>query len=97
MAPLPAAVFGYAALEPGGFLAWILVGLIAGAVAGRLVRGRGLGCFTDIVVGVIGAVIGGFLVGQIFPGSVFGFWGSIVVAIIGAVFLLAVLRLITQR
>jgi uncharacterized membrane protein YeaQ/YmgE (transglycosylase-associated protein family) len=83
-------------LQPGSWLMWILVGLIAGAIAARVVAGRGFGCVADIVVGVAGAVIGGFLIGQIFGVSTtVGFWGSIVVAFIGAAILLAVLKLLS--
>ena len=83
-------------LQPGSWLMWILVGLIAGAIAARVVAGRGFGCVADIVVGVAGAVIGGFLIGQIFGvNTTVGFWGSIVVAFIGAAILLAVLKLLS--
>jgi uncharacterized membrane protein YeaQ/YmgE (transglycosylase-associated protein family) len=83
-------------LQPGSWLMWILVGLIAGAIAARVVAGRGFGCVADIVVGVAGAVIGGFLIGQIFGvNTTVGFWGSIVVAFIGAAALLAVLKLLS--
>ena len=82
----------------GGFLAWILIGLIAGAVAGRLVRGRGYGCIVDIIVGLVGAFIGGLLVSAFVPVTqVYGFVGSLIVAILGAVILLAFLRLLTPR
>ena len=81
-------------LNPGGVLSWLLIGLVAGALAGRVVRGRGFGCLVDIVVGLAGAFIGGILVGAFVPG-VFGFWGSLIVAFIGAVVLLAVLRLLS--
>jgi uncharacterized membrane protein YeaQ/YmgE (transglycosylase-associated protein family) len=83
-------------LEPGSWLAWIVVGLISGAVAARVVAGRGFGCIADIVVGVAGAIIGGFLLGAIFhvTGTV-GFFGSIVVAFIGAAVLLAALKLVS--
>ncbi|HSS92459.1 MAG TPA: GlsB/YeaQ/YmgE family stress response membrane protein [Candidatus Dormibacteraeota bacterium] len=83
-------------LEPGSWLAWIVVGLISGAVAARVVAGRGFGCIADIVVGVAGAIIGGFLLGAIFhvTGTV-GFFGSIVVAFIGAAALLAALKLVS--
>jgi uncharacterized membrane protein YeaQ/YmgE (transglycosylase-associated protein family) len=83
-------------LDPGSWIAWIIVGLIAGAIAARVVAGRGFGCLADIVVGVAGALIGGFLLGAIFhvTGNV-GFWGSIVVAFIGAAVLLSVLKLIS--
>ncbi|GAC1655740.1 MAG: hypothetical protein NVS9B1_09540 [Candidatus Dormibacteraceae bacterium] len=83
-------------LEPGGILGWLLVGLIAGAVAGRLVRGKGYGCIVDIVVGLIGAFIGGALLGGFIHGQA-GFWESLVVAIIGAVVLLGALRLVRGR
>ncbi|HEY8760837.1 MAG TPA: GlsB/YeaQ/YmgE family stress response membrane protein [Candidatus Dormibacteraeota bacterium] len=82
-------------LNPGfGWLGWILIGLIAGALAGRVVRGRGFGCLVDIIVGIAGAFIGGILVGAFVPG-VAGFWESLVVAFIGAVVLLGVLRLLS--
>ncbi len=83
-------------LDPGSWLAWIIVGLIAGAIAARVVAGRGFGCIADIVVGVAGAIIGGFLLSSLFgmTGNV-GFFGSIVVAFIGAAALLAVLKLVS--
>jgi uncharacterized membrane protein YeaQ/YmgE (transglycosylase-associated protein family) len=82
-------------LNPGfGWLGWILIGLIAGALAGRVVRGRGFGCLVDIVVGIAGAFIGGILVGYFVQGAA-GFWESLVVAFIGAVVLLGVLRLLS--
>ena len=83
-------------LDPGSWLAWIVVGLIAGAIAARVVAGRGFGCLADIVVGVAGAIIGGFLLSSLFgmSGNV-GFFGSIVVAFIGAAALLAVLKLVS--
>jgi uncharacterized membrane protein YeaQ/YmgE (transglycosylase-associated protein family) len=83
-------------LEPGGIIGWIVIGLIAGAVAGRVVRGRGYGCLVDILVGVAGAFIGGALLGGFIHG-VAGFWESLVVALIGAIVLLAALNLLTGR
>ena len=83
-------------LEPGSWVSWIIVGLISGAVAARVVAGRGFGCIADIVVGVAGALIGGYLLGAIFhiTGTI-GFFGSIVVAFIGAAALLAALKLVS--
>ena len=83
-------------LQPGSWISWIIVGLIAGAVASRVVAGRGFGCFADIVVGVVGAIIGGFLLSTLFgvSGTV-GFWGSLIVAFIGAAVLLAGLKLLS--
>lgn len=82
--------------DPGSWLAWIVVGLIAGAVAARVVTGRGFGCLADIIVGIVGALIGGWLLGALFgiSGTV-GFIGSIIVAFIGAALLLSVLKLLS--
>jgi uncharacterized membrane protein YeaQ/YmgE (transglycosylase-associated protein family) len=83
-------------LDPGSWISWIIVGLIAGAIAARVVAGRGFGCVADIVVGVAGAFIGGFLLGTIFNvHTAVGFWGSIVVAFIGAAVLLSILKLVS--
>jgi uncharacterized membrane protein YeaQ/YmgE (transglycosylase-associated protein family) len=82
-------------LEPGSWLAWIVVGLIAGAIAARVVAGRGFGCLADIVVGVAGAIIGGFVLSLFGVSGTFGFLGSIVVAFLGAAVLLAGLKLMS--
>ncbi|HXM58459.1 MAG TPA: GlsB/YeaQ/YmgE family stress response membrane protein [Candidatus Dormibacteraeota bacterium] len=84
-------------LNPGGWFAWLIVGLLAGAIAGRLVRGGGYGCLVDVIVGIIGAFIGGLVVGFFLPQTQFGFFGSLVVAILGAVLLLGFIRLISPR
>lgn len=90
------AVAGGLNLQPGSWLAWIVIGLIAGAIASRVVAGRGFGCLVDIVVGVAGALIGGFLLSTLFGASgTVGFWGSLIVAFIGAAVLLAVLKLVS--
>lgn len=83
-------------LNPGNWFAWIVVGLISGAIAARVVAGRGFGCIADVVVGIAGAIIGGFLLSSLFGASgTVGFWGSIVVAFIGAAVLLAGLKLLS--
>jgi uncharacterized membrane protein YeaQ/YmgE (transglycosylase-associated protein family) len=84
-------------LSPGfGFVGWVIIGLLAGAIAGRIVRGRGMGCLADIVVGVIGAIVGGLILSQFYSGGqTFGFIGSLLVATVGAVLLLVVWRVLT--
>ncbi len=80
-----------------GLLSWIVVGAIAGWLAGTLVKGRGFGCLGNIIVGVIGGLVGGFLASQVFniPDAVNGFnLGSIVVAFLGAVVVVAVVHLL---
>lgn len=84
------------ALSPGGIIAWILVGLIAGWAAGKVSRGHGFGLLGDLIVGLIGALIGGLIAGAFIQGSV-GFVGSIIVAFLGAVVLLALIRLLSGR
>ncbi|HEX9069605.1 MAG TPA: GlsB/YeaQ/YmgE family stress response membrane protein [Ktedonobacterales bacterium] len=81
-------------------LAWIVVGGIAGWLAGLVVRGSGLGVIGDIVVGIVGAFIGGFVLSVLLPGT-FGFsgfnFGSLIIAFIGAVILLLIVRLVTRN
>jgi uncharacterized membrane protein YeaQ/YmgE (transglycosylase-associated protein family) len=75
-------------------IGWIVVGLIAGFLAARLIEGRGLGCLMNVVVGLAGSVIGGLLVDRLSPDSGGSFLGSIVVSFIGACVFLGVLRLL---
>jgi uncharacterized membrane protein YeaQ/YmgE (transglycosylase-associated protein family) len=76
-------------------IGWLVIGLVAGALAGRLVEGHGLGCLANLVVGGAGAVIGGAILDHLEPNASYGLLGSIVVAFIGASLLLAVLRLLS--
>jgi uncharacterized membrane protein YeaQ/YmgE (transglycosylase-associated protein family) len=85
------------ALEPGGIISWLMVGLIAGWLAGQFMKGGGYGLVGDIIVGIVGAFVGGLLFGFLMPGSSVGFIGSIVVAFIGAVVLIAILRMVSER
>jgi uncharacterized membrane protein YeaQ/YmgE (transglycosylase-associated protein family) len=84
-------------LEPGGILAWLLVGLVAGFLAGQVMKGGGYGIIGDIVMGIIGAFVGGFLFSFLMPGSSAGLIGSIVVAFIGAVVFIAIVRALPGR
>lgn len=72
-----------------GVVSWLLLGLIAGWLAGKLARGRGFGCITDIILGLIGSYLGGwiFLKLGIFGG---GFLYSLAAATLGAVILVAI-------
>ncbi len=83
-----------------GILAWLVVGLIAGFLASRVMRGGGSGLIGDIIVGIVGALIGGFLATNLLnmPDAVNGInVTSILVAFIGAVILLALLRAVGGR
>jgi uncharacterized membrane protein YeaQ/YmgE (transglycosylase-associated protein family) len=79
-----------------GIIAWLIIGAIAGWLAGKIVEGSGFGLIVDIIVGIIGAFIGGWLAGALGIGIGGGLISSIIVAIIGAVILLVVLRLIKR-
>lgn len=76
-----------------GLLVFLFIGLIAGFLAGKVVRGRGFGLIGDLIVGVIGAYLGRFVFGILGIASNGGLLGSIVVATIGAVILVVLLRL----
>jgi uncharacterized membrane protein YeaQ/YmgE (transglycosylase-associated protein family) len=79
---------------PRGLLAWLFLGLVAGWLAGKLSRGRGYGCITDIILGLIGSFIGGWVFTKlgIFGG---GFLYSLAAATLGAVILVAIVHLFT--
>ena len=86
-----------AMLDPGGLLAWLLVELVAGFLASRMMRGGGYGVVGDIVVGIIGAFVGGWISGLLGIGGTYGLLGSIVIAFLGACLLIALFRLIAGR
>jgi uncharacterized membrane protein YeaQ/YmgE (transglycosylase-associated protein family) len=75
---------------------WIVVGLIAGWLAGLVMKGGGYGVLVDIILGILGGLLGGWLFGRlgIWPGG--GILGSIVVAFIGAVILVGITRLLKR-
>jgi uncharacterized membrane protein YeaQ/YmgE (transglycosylase-associated protein family) len=79
---------------PRGLVAWLFLGLVAGWLAGKLSRGRGYGCITDIILGLVGSFIGGWVFTKlgIFGG---GFIFSLAAATLGAVILVALVHLFT--
>lgn len=78
-----------------GLIAWIIIGVVAGWITGKLMKGSGYGFFMDMVVGLIGALIGGFLSSRFGMGGVaqHGMIVSILIAVIGAVILTWLVRL----
>ena len=79
-----------------GSIWWIVVGLIAGWVAGRIMKGGGYGVIADIFLGIVGGIVGGWVIGLLGLGSG-GFIWSILVAILGAVILIWITRLIKKE
>lgn len=78
-----------------GWFWFVLIGLVSGWLAGRLMNGSGFGILGDIVLGILGAVVGGWIFGQLgFRAG--GFIGSVVVATVGAVVLIFGIRLLKK-
>jgi uncharacterized membrane protein YeaQ/YmgE (transglycosylase-associated protein family) len=79
-----------------GLLAWIVVGLIAGWLAGLLMKGGGYGIVADIFLGMLGGMVGGWLFGMLgfWPGG--GFVASILTVFVGAVVLIAITRVLRR-
>jgi uncharacterized membrane protein YeaQ/YmgE (transglycosylase-associated protein family) len=79
-------------------LAWIILGLVAGWLAGQFMRGGGYGIIGDIVLGIIGAIVGGFLSSTLLGVDVTGFnIISVLIAFVGAVIVIAISRMLTGR
>jgi uncharacterized membrane protein YeaQ/YmgE (transglycosylase-associated protein family) len=83
-------------LSRGAIIAWLVVGLIAGWLAGLRLKASGYGILGDVIVGLIGSFLGGLLLSFFVEGAA-GFWGSILVAFIGACVLIFVLRAFSGR
>jgi uncharacterized membrane protein YeaQ/YmgE (transglycosylase-associated protein family) len=75
-----------------GFIAWIVVGLIAGWLAGQVMKGGGYGVLVDIILGILGGILGGWLFGRLGIWPAGGMLGAIIVAFVGAVILVAISR-----
>jgi uncharacterized membrane protein YeaQ/YmgE (transglycosylase-associated protein family) len=77
---------------PQSVIAWVIIGLVAGWLAGKVSRGRGFGCIANILIGLVGAVLGGWIftkLGILGGGMIY----SIAAATLGAVILVAIARL----
>ncbi len=77
-------------------IGWILIGLIAGWLSGKVTRGAGFGCLANVILGLIGALLGGWVFSEL------GIWGggflfSLAAATVGAVLLVAIARLLAGR
>jgi uncharacterized membrane protein YeaQ/YmgE (transglycosylase-associated protein family) len=77
-----------------GILSWIVLGLVAGWLAGQFMKGGGYGLIGDIVLGIVGAIIGGFLTGLVLGRDMISGFNveSVIVAFIGAIVLIAISR-----
>jgi uncharacterized membrane protein YeaQ/YmgE (transglycosylase-associated protein family) len=78
---------------PNSLFSWILLGLVAGWLAGKLARGRGFGCIGDVILGLIGSVVGGWLFTKLGIVHRDTFLFSLAAATVGAVMLVAIAHL----
>ena len=80
-----------------GIIAWIVAGLIAGWLTGKIMKGSGYGFFVDILLGIAGALVGGFLATHLFGlAASGGFLYTTLVALAGAIILVALIRLVKK-
>ncbi len=80
-----------------GLIWWILVGLIAGFLTGKIMKGSGYGFIVDVLLGVVGAVVGGYVAGALGISPAGGLIYTILIAVVGAVLIVFLFRLITGR
>jgi uncharacterized membrane protein YeaQ/YmgE (transglycosylase-associated protein family) len=79
-------------------IGWIILGLIAGFIASKIVNKTGQGFFVDIVLGIVGAIVGGFIFSALGGSGITGFnLYSMIVAIIGAIIVLVIYHALSRR
>ena len=82
-------------MEPTGIIIWLIIGAIAGWLAGQIMKGGGFGLVGDIIIGIIGSIIGGWIFGSYVVG-VPGVLGAIIGSTIGAVILLFIVKMVRR-
>ena len=80
-----------------GFIVWLIVGGIAGWLAGRVMSGHGYGPIVDVILGIVGGLIGGWIISALFGIQTTGLIASFVVAFIGACILVAIVHMIRRE
>lgn len=83
-------------MDPVNILIWIVIGAVAGWLAGQLIRGGGYGLIGDIFVGIVGSIIAGYLLPMMGIHLGAGFIRSVINAFIGACLLLTIVRLVKR-
>jgi uncharacterized membrane protein YeaQ/YmgE (transglycosylase-associated protein family) len=80
-----------------GFIVWLIVGGIAGWLAGRVMSGHGYGPIVDVILGIVGGLIGGWIISALFGIQTTGLIASFVVAFIGACILVAIVHMVRRE
>ncbi len=83
-------------MEMHGLIVWLIIGGVAGWLAGLIMRGGGYGLLGDIVIGIIGSVIAGWIFGAYFGPLGGGIVGAIIASTVGAVILIFITRLVAR-
>jgi uncharacterized membrane protein YeaQ/YmgE (transglycosylase-associated protein family) len=83
-------------MDAQGIIVWLIIGAIAGWLAGTLLRGGGFGLIGDIIVGIIGAFLGGWLAGVLGLHIASGMISAIITATVGAIVLILIVRVIKR-
>jgi uncharacterized membrane protein YeaQ/YmgE (transglycosylase-associated protein family) len=78
-----------------GFLWEIIIGILAGFLAGKIVKGSGMGILVDLIVGIVGSILGGWIFGLLGLAA-YGLIGQLVMATVGAIVLLLIVRAIRK-
>lgn len=79
-------------------IGWLILGIIAGWLAGLLFQGHGFGILGDMFIGIVGAIVGGFIGSAVFGWNVTGFnISSLILSVIGAIILLAIVKALAPR
>ena len=92
-------------MEHMGFIAWIVLGLIAGFIASKVINKSGGGLFTDLILGIVGGLVGGFIVERApMLGNLFGHihilgfaLGPLIIAVLGSILVLAIYHAVVKR
>jgi uncharacterized membrane protein YeaQ/YmgE (transglycosylase-associated protein family) len=80
-----------------GVVGYIIIGALAGWIAGKIVKGAGSGILMNIVIGIVGALIGGFLLSFAFDTAEAGWWFTFFTAILGSVILLSIVGMVRKK
>ena len=80
-----------------GWIGYIIIGAIAGWIAGKIVKGSGSGILMNVVIGIVGALIGGFLLSFFLDTAGGGWWFTLFTAVLGSVILLWIVGLVTRK
>lgn len=81
---------------PHGILWWLVLGILAGWITGKVMRGAGYGVLPDLILGMVGALVGGWIA-HAFGLATVSMFGGLIVAVLGAILVVALFRALTGR